>query len=128
MRKSRKFNRRKLFSLIVPLICILITVLVYSGSRIFDYINQKTSSGAVSEDSDFVRFIDVGQGDCTLIYSNGKTALIDTGTVVSSNDVCKELKDVGIKDIDVMMISHLHSDHTGGIERITEDFKVKNLY
>ena len=127
MRKSRKLNRRKLFSLIVPLICILITVLVYSGSRIFDYINQKTSSNAVSEDSDFVRFIDVGQGDCTLIYSNGKTALIDTGTVVSSNDVCKELKDIGIKDIDVMMISHLHSDHTGGIERITEDFKVKNL-
>ena len=127
MRKSRKLNRRKLFSLIVPLICILITVLVYSGSTIFDYINQKTSSGAVSEDSDFVRFIDVGQGDCTLIYSNGKTALIDTGTVVSSNDVCKELKDIGIKEIDVMMISHLHSDHTGGIERITEDFKVKNL-
>ncbi|MBQ1989426.1 MAG: MBL fold metallo-hydrolase [Clostridia bacterium] len=127
MRKRCRLSKRKLFSLIVPLICILITVLVYSGSRIFDYINQKTSSNAVSEDSDFVRFIDVGQGDCALIYSNGKSALIDTGTVVSSNDVCKELKDIGIKDIDVMMISHLHSDHTGGIERITEDFKVKNL-
>jgi len=123
----RKVNKRKLLSLIIPLICVLITILAYGGSKIFDYINQKTNSDAVSDDSDFVRFIDVGQGDCALIYSNGRTALIDTGTVVSSNEVCKELKDIGIKEIDVMMLSHLHSDHTGGVERITEDFKVKNL-
>ena len=125
----RRVNKRKSVSLFVSLICIIVAVLVYNGSRIISLIDNTLNFEAVSfdETSDFVKFFDVGQGDCALIYSNGKTALVDTGTVVFSNDVCKELKDIGIKEIDVIIISHLHSDHTGGMERIIEDFKVKNL-
>lgn len=125
----RRKNKRKLVSLLIPLICIVLTAIIYDGGKITDFLNGILKPQSVSFDTnlDFVKFIDVGQGDCALIYSNGKTALIDTGTVVSANDVCKELKDIGIKTIDVMMISHLHSDHTGGIERIVEDFKVGNL-
>lgn len=81
----------------------------------------------IETDKDFIQVLDVGQGDCTLIYSNGYSALIDTGTYDSSAEVCETLMDYGIKEIDVVIITHLHSDHLGGAERITELFTVKNV-
>ncbi len=78
-------------------------------------------------DLDFVRFIDVGQGDSILIYSNGYCALIDTGTDKSSYQLCADLMRMKIKSIDVLMLSHLHDDHTGGVKEIVKNFKVCNV-
>ena len=90
--------------------------------------NAITTNGPESDTlKDFVRVLDVGQGDCTLIYSNGYSALIDTGTEASVNDVCAELNDCGIEKIDVMIITHLHTDHTGGIKGISEFFDTENV-
>lgn len=126
-RRSR--YKRRLISFLAALICVVVTALVYGGGEASDFLKSFGSPTAsdLDKNSDFVRFIDVGQGDCALIYSNGRTALIDTGTVSSANDVCEELYSLGIRSIDVMLISHLHSDHIGGAERILESFEVKNL-
>lgn len=76
---------------------------------------------------DYVKFINVGKSDSALIYSNGYCALIDTGAHTSANDVALALSESDIKTIDVLVISHLHKDHTGGLLRILETFEVKNL-
>lgn len=57
-----------------------------------------------------IHFIDVGQGDSTLIISpKGKTMLIDAGE--DKQIVLPYLLDRGIKKIDYILISHFDSDH-----------------
>lgn len=66
-----------------------------------------------------ISFIDVGQGDCTLITTpNHKNILIDGGgsNDLEKYDVGKQvllpyLLNHGIKQIDIMIISHFDSDH-----------------
>lgn len=113
------FSKRKLRALIA-VICAIASLIVYVADRHLNAIS-------FDETQDFVRFIDVGQGECILIYSNGYSALIDTGLASSVNDVCETLSDCGIRKIDVMLITHLHDDHTGGISGILELFEVENL-
>ena len=61
--------------------------------------------------------LDIGQGDSILIRSpEGKTALIDAGpTKEGALDV---LKRQGITHLDLVAISHHHSDHYGGMEEV----------
>ena len=77
-------------------------------------------------------FIDVGQGDSTLIITpDKKTVLIDGGGS-DSFDVGKKvllpyLLDRRILKIDYVLISHFDTDHCGGILTIMEKVKVKNI-
>ena len=65
--------------------------------------------------------LDVGQGDAILIRSpEGKTALIDAGP---SRHVVELLKDRGIKGLDLVVVSHHHHDHFGGMAAVIQEFK-----
>ena len=75
----------------------------------------------------YVEFIDVGQGDCALLASKGKYCLIDTGNADDFNKIKTELKEKGIRNIDLIIISHYHSDHTGSLQSIVDNFSVSNL-
>ena len=59
--------------------------------------------------------------------SNGYSALIDTGPVESSIQLSRSLKESHVETVDVLMLSHLHLDHSGGLEQIFEDFNVENI-
>jgi competence protein ComEC len=59
-----------------------------------------------------IRFLDVGQGDATLIREGGKTVLIDAG---GSASIATYLRSFGIDTIDLLVASHNHSDHIGGM-------------
>ena len=81
-----------------------------------------------------IHFIDVGQGDCSLIITNtNKTILIDGGGSETGNyDVGKNvllpyLLDRKIKHIDYMFFSHLDSDHALGLFTVIENMKVNNI-
>ena len=67
-------------------------------------------------DSTFaVHYIDVGQGDCSLILCDGHTMLIDGGEASESSKVYAYLKANGIDHLDYMVATHAHSDHIGGL-------------
>ena len=129
MSRTNKSRFRGSISLLLCLVSLFIAVFVYLGKDGVVSLLDSTVNISKSFDtsSDFIRFLDVGQGDSVLIYSNGRSMLLDTGTVNSANEVCRILDLCDIKEIDVLMFSHLHSDHTGGVQRICEDFAVKNL-
>lgn len=81
-----------------------------------------------------IYFVDVGQGDCTLIETpTKKHILIDGGgSEVGSFDVGEStllpyLLDRRITTIDYMLISHFDSDHIGGLFYVMENIKVKNV-
>ncbi len=123
-------KKRNIISLLAGLICVITVAAVYFGGNILGEFRNGVatdSKGIPLLQRDFVRVMDVGQGDSILIYSNGRSALIDTGTVASGNELCYELNGICNNTLDVMLLSHLHSDHTGGVNRILEDFDIKNL-
>lgn len=124
--KYKKSNRLSAIVTIIFLTVAVVLSFALSGKG-FSNLSFKDTISDFDTNEDFVRFLDVGQGDSILIYSNGYSALIDAGTQESGNRICAALSDCNIKQIDVLIISHLHSDHTGGIGRITEINSIKNL-
>jgi competence protein ComEC len=69
-----------------------------------------------------IEVLDVGQGDSILIRSpEGKTALIDAGP--TRNAALSALKRKGIKSLDLVAISHHHSDHYGGMDAVVRALK-----
>ena len=82
-----------------------------------------------------IYFVDVGQGDCTLIRTpHNKTVIIDGGGSekddgfdVGEKTLLPYLLDRRIKKIDYMMISHFDSDHIGGLLYILENISVDNV-
>ncbi|WP_425801127.1 ComEC/Rec2 family competence protein [Desulfitobacterium sp. Sab5] len=87
--------------------------------------SQESRSQATSEGKLRVSYIDVGQGDSSLIQlPNGKTILIDAGENDQGNKVVSYLKSQGIKRLDVTIWTHPHSDHIGGADVITNAFDI----
>jgi competence protein ComEC len=69
-----------------------------------------------SADSSFeVHFIDVGQGDCSLILCDDAAMLIDGGEASESSKVYAYLKAHEVDHLDYIVATHAHSDHIGGL-------------
>lgn len=87
---------------------------------------------------DFIKMIDVGQGDSILIYSKGKSSLIDTGGKVAydaneSSTITKYttiplLKSLGIKKLNYLFLTHGDKDHAGEAINLEKNFQVDNIY
>ena len=76
-----------------------------------------------------VHFIDVGQGDSTLIeFPNGETSLIDAGTRNNGEKVINYLQKIGIKKIDYLIATHPHEDHIGGLPQVIKNFDIGKIY
>ncbi|MBE6797630.1 MAG: MBL fold metallo-hydrolase [Ruminococcaceae bacterium] len=103
------------------IILAVIIVITVTALTLVKTYNKETAN------DDFVEFIDVGQGDSTIIHSEGYTALIDAGTPSSATKISTALKNHNINTIDVMILSHPHDDHIGSAQFILEEFKVKNV-
>jgi competence protein ComEC len=78
------------------------------------------AAGAQTRTAASVEFLDVGQGDSILITSpEGKTALIDAGP---SDAIVSLLKKRGVTALDLVIVSHHHVDHYGGMDAVIRAF------
>jgi competence protein ComEC len=64
-----------------------------------------------------VRFLDVGQGDATLLTTGDTTILVDVGRHDRS-DVVDALRHHGVDDIDLVAVTHPHADHIGQLDQV----------
>lgn len=83
-----------------------------------------------------VHFIDVGQGDATLVTTpHGRAVLIDTGGTVNldtSFDIGEKvtvpyMKHYGVTELDYLLLTHGHNDHAGGAAFIAANLPVRNV-
>lgn len=113
----RTFNRKGRAS-VVSLIFVIVAAIIAIVTP------QKNETGNGLR----VFFIDVGQGDCSLISIGEKTLLIDGGEYESwEEDIQPFMLENGYKSFDNVMVSHYHSDHGGGVHELTELGKAKRL-
>ncbi len=133
-RYSGKLNWKTIFSWAIILATFVIVTL-FKGSDWSQWLPDLKnisidtfSVNTVPKTSDvLVHYIDVGQGDSILIQSGNKNVLIDAGEYDKSEDVVAYLKSNNIKVIDMVFVSHPHSDHIGGMEEVLKRFEVKKV-
>ena len=77
-----------------------------------------------------VSVLDVGQGQSVLIRSQGRTALVDCGGGGPSDpgDVAAdEVQRLGASRLDLLILTHCHADHAGGVPQLFSRLAVDTL-
>ena len=79
-----------------------------------------------------VDYINVGQGDSTLLRYQNTTILIDTGgltyTDLATSNLIPFLKGKRIYKLDAVFITHHDYDHYGALDSLKENFTIKNVF
>jgi len=111
------------FLLLMLLICIICLCACQTPKEaaITDQIITKEDAGLI------VHFIDVGQGDSTLLESKGEFALIDGGEYSESQELISYLSAQDIDELEFIISTHPHSDHCGGLSEVIRNFDTKTL-
>ena len=82
-----------------------------------------------------VTFINVGYGDAILVQSDGYSLLLDGGSAMSDEfdnfphriRTVEYLKQAGLSNIDLLILSHIHEDHVCGLEAVLDQFTVGEI-
>ena len=80
--------------------------------------------------NNYVYYLDVGQGDSSLIIYNDIVVMNDTGGTSNynvSSGCIKLLKSLGYSHIDYLILTHGDFDHMGDSIYLINNFKVKNV-
>lgn len=83
---------------------------------------------AAGSDEMKVHFIDVGQGDATLITCGGHAMLIDSGDDTKGTAIQNYLKKQNIKKLDYLILTHPDADHIGGAPVIITKFEIDKVF
>lgn len=99
-------------------------MLVFVTLTISGHLTGVMASGILQ-----VHVLDVWQGDCILLITpSGKTMLVDAGEADYGSRVLSYLKKHGIKNLDVALLTHPHSDHMGGFLTVLKKMKTELVY
>ena len=126
MKKSK--NKKPKYIAAAALLAVAVFITAFSRG-VFGERLQKVFNPAAAFDTsvDFVKITDVGEADSILIYSDGCSAVIDVGTEDSLPDIIEDLDSARIKDIDALIVTHLHTDHAGGLPELAKRREIDNL-
>jgi len=72
-----------------------------------------------------IHFIDVGQGDAILIRGADAAVLIDGGE--RGSGVVAYIKRIGVQRLDVLVATHPHADHIGGLTDVLQALPVAEV-
>lgn len=126
--KNKKNKNRKPKYIAAALLAAAVFITAFSNGFFGERLQRVFNPSALFDtESDFIKITDVGQADCILIYSNGCSAVIDVGTEDSVRYILEDLDSAGIKDIDALIVTHLHTDHAGGLPELAERREIDNL-
>lgn len=114
---TEKLKKSKYF----PIIAVVLALLIWLGQTAYEYLQKEEQP--VVESTCAVHFVDVGQGDCTLVTCGGYSLLIDAGENGHESEVINYLRNQGIEKLDYVIATHQHSDHIGGMAEVLEEFE-----
>lgn len=75
-----------------------------------------------------VYYFDVGQADSELIcLPTGEHILIDAGTSSTQEELVRQLRSLGAETLDLVVATHPHADHIGGMAAVLEELTVEQI-
>lgn len=74
-----------------------------------------------------LRFFDVGQADATLIQQGDRFLLIDAGDSAHAEELIHGLQNAGVETLDLLVMTHPHADHIGGMAQVLDSFTVRQV-
>ncbi|MCD7797523.1 MAG: MBL fold metallo-hydrolase [Clostridiales bacterium] len=122
--------KKKLYGVLVA---VLVVIFAFVGDQfgLIDGLDTDSSAGntELSGEVMTVNFFDVGQGDCKFIeFPNGECMLIDCGEKYYADRVIQKIKNAGYSKIDLLVVTHPHTDHMGGMSEIVDEFEIGEIY
>ena len=75
-----------------------------------------------------VHFIDVGQADCILLSCGDDYMLIDGGNAADGYAVRSYLENAGVDKLDLLVATHPHEDHIGGLPTVLTYFEAETIW
>ena len=137
VQKALNYTKKNQISILVRLLLSLIVVagflLVFFLCDGVGYFRYSNIVSAASEDKLQVHFVDVGQGDATIIcLPSDKIMLVDTGESYESDKLTTYMSQLmnltGHYVIDFLVLTHPDADHVGGTEEIAKQFEIDKVY
>lgn len=134
---ANKDKRIKLTPISI-IVILLIGAVVYMVSLYIDMMNKPpedtssiTTSDVITSSGDLgeveYHFIDVGQGDATLIRTPEGDILIDAGENSAEEDLKNYLDLCGVEVLYYAVFTHPDSDHIGGADMVLAEYEVLNV-
>ncbi|MEG1448691.1 MAG: MBL fold metallo-hydrolase [Oscillospiraceae bacterium] len=140
MAKRKKYNKQKRIIGILSSALIIVSTILLSVVLDIEQISFAQIAAIVDsflEDPDkkeqrqaaqgelAVTIIDVGQGESIFIEANDKNVLIDAGENDCEQLVVDFLKDKKVESLDLVIGTHPHSDHIGGLDSVIRQIETK---
>lgn len=144
--KSKKRRRRRAVKAYRRIVSILAVLLLAAAAFVIEYHGGEggiptwsdlySLAGVPTDGPDAelladsmttVSVLDVGQGDSVLIGQDGQYCLIDTGTSDSQDTLVRSLRQAGVSELEYLVLTHPHVDHTGGALAVLENLQVDTL-
>ena len=99
-------------------------ILLLFAAALLAAFGQAASASALT-----VRVLDVGQGDSIfVVFPEGGTMLVDAGTAEAGPRVVETLRSLDAEKIDILVATHPHSDHIGGMLAVLDAFPVGKVW
>lgn len=126
-REDRFWRRRTILRWVRMAVFVLFCgVLSFIGTWSYAKSGKLLPTREILFDTASVRFVDVGQGDATLLLDGGRAVLVDTGTEDTAARLSAYIRAYAGR-IDILFLTHDHADHCGGAVTVLSDFRVDTL-
>ena len=126
-----KGKKREKTTLRGGLVAVAIFLLIAVLQTVFPQLSPEGTSSVtqtVGASGLEVHFIDVGQGDATLIKADGHAMLIDAGENDKGTAVQLYLQKQGVEQLDYLVLTHTDSDHIGGADVIVTKLDIGQIF
>lgn len=109
----------------ISIVIIILLSIVYKFLYPEGILDNQTGGDHLEKGTVIVHFIDVGQGDAIYIKTPTQDILIDAG---ERGDIVTEyLKEQNVEDLELVIGTHPHSDHIGGLINVFKNFPVDEV-
>ncbi len=126
--KNMKKNKGNIKGQIITIIIFAVIALVSSKLGLLDKFSNDKNVNTVIDGIVEISYLDVGQGDAAYIRVNDKDILIDAGPRSDVDKLLSQLKEKNIDDFEIVIATHPHEDHIGGMTKVFENYKVESFY